>query len=384
MSFKLHYFRELSNPGTRDLRAVEIDSKFEFNKNETCPACARKLEVLLILVGEDGTKVKIGACDSCGYIGYMDRPTQKWLSNFYLEEWAVDRKEDFKSAELQPRKEKVIEKAAGMLEGKNATIFEVGSGKGEILREFNKLGFNKISGIENSRRLSEKVEKNIGVKVIVGSMESDEHINAIGKKNLVISWHVIEHAFDTNKFLANISKLQDDGDILVLALPNAEAEPMVNTLFWLPHLHAFTKISLEKLLNKNGYELLFDDSKVSDEIIFFAKRSISPKTRLNSSGNYLEKYRKRFDDYFYMSALKDGAKYCFTWSPKTFHTSFQITSDSEMIDRTRLFFERLYYFFSARLWGKFSNHRSFVYSKIASERVPLEVRYNGKIKLLVR
>ncbi len=383
MSFKLHYFRELSNPGTKDLRIVEINSAFPLDRSESCPACDSRLNVLAELIGEDNTIINLGACNNCGYIGYMARPQEGWSSEYYLDEWAANFR-IYKIRKLNPRKKKVVEKAAQLLLDRNAPIFEVGFGKGDIMKGFRDLGFTNILGIENSRWLADFVQKNLGIKPYVGSMELDKNTTTIERQKLVISWHVIEHSFNPNKFLENISKLQENGDLLVLGLPNAEAEPMTQTVFWLPHLHAFSKPALEAILNRHCYELLSDDSEVDDEIIFFARKTISPKPKLKISGDYLEKYRSRLRNYFFIPSLRIGERYCFAWSPKKFHAHIYRVSNLEFIDRIRLFLKRVFYYASARLFRQFSNERSFVYSKFEDDDLPFKIRYDGNIKLLVR
>lgn len=65
-------------------KTAVLNSSVPMSIQGSCPACETALDILCTLVGlEDNQKIRVGFCNHCGYVGYIDRPTAKWLTNFY-------------------------------------------------------------------------------------------------------------------------------------------------------------------------------------------------------------------------------------------------------------------------------------------------------------
>lgn len=404
--FTLHYFRDLSNPGTTDLKTITIDASFPLVSQYSCPVCGEHLEVLARLVGSSGEKiVRLGCCKLCGYVGYMERPSRSWLSRFYLNEWGEGREPKTLPGQrryspphqrnvgvgVHPHKREMVNLLATMVENKSSLVCEIGCGKGEVLEEFRKRGFENLMGIENSKTLATFAERVYGERVLVGSFESpeiNEALHSAGPVGIFFSWHVLEHSFDPAEFMKNVAELQRENDYVVLALPLAETEPLVSTIFWLPHLHSFSRFSLEKLLNRFGYEILQENQRKEGEIVVLARKVKNPQRRYQPLEDYFSFYESRIPEYFFLDEMKEGRRHLFYWTSKGFKTGVAPVFQSRLLDAVQQFLGRSFYFVSARLFGKFFNKRSFVFSLESESFSPnsseFEIRYTGDIRLLVR
>jgi 2-polyprenyl-3-methyl-5-hydroxy-6-metoxy-1,4-benzoquinol methylase len=94
--------------------------------------------------------------------------------------------------------------------GRNKTVLDLGCGDG-FLSELVLKNDNEVVGVEVSEGAIKKAT-NKGIKVFDCDLSSDWG-NLIEKKfDIVLSGEVIEHIFDTDKFLKNIrSVLKEDG-----------------------------------------------------------------------------------------------------------------------------------------------------------------------------
>lgn len=149
--------------------------------------------------------------------------------------------------------------------GKNKVVLDLGCGDGFISELILKNG-NEVVGIEVSEFAIKKATEK-GIKVYDCDLSSDWN-NLIEKKfDVVLSGEIIEHIFDTDKFLKNIhSVLKEDG-VLILSTPNLAALGRrifllfgINPLIELTarkyesgHIRYFTLGSLKKLLKENGF-----------------------------------------------------------------------------------------------------------------------------------
>ncbi len=141
--------------------------------------------------------------------------------------------------------------------GKN--MLELGSGEGFVLEMFEKHGFD-VHGIEPSKENIQIINKKI--KKGKCEIEFAENITKQDKKfDVIIMSHVLEHLINHSEVLQNLKKVLSKNGILFLEIPNCEnKETLEHSIKTQPHLHHFTKLSLEKLMNKLGYKIIRIDA----------------------------------------------------------------------------------------------------------------------------
>lgn len=396
--FKLHYFRDLANAGTIDLRTVRMDKTVPLGLQLNCPACLQKLEVLATLIASgDSRRIRIGCCPSCGYIGYMDRPIEEWIVQYYIKEWDNARARDVKEEAKKITSKLTLEQFAAVHMAENFSlsrdrlVCDIGCGNGVLLKEFENIGFKNLVGVENSLYRARLTEEKYGFPVLVGNFESSEILRALESQSPVgifFSFHVLEHVYSPNEVVKACSNLQKEGDYLIFAMPDAMYEPAIITFFWLPHLNAYTKLSLQCLFNKHGYEIL-QDNFTYRRLMVGCKKKANPQKKYQNEEDYKKQAIKRFSDWFFINNFEAGRRYRISWTSKTYHTDYKKALPYEVLDRMQQGVENLYDFFATRLFSKFTNRRSLVISPLESrftsfEESPIEIQYDGDIELLLR
>jgi len=140
----------------------------------------------------------------------------------------------------------------------NKTLLDVGADKGYVLEIFEKKGF-KVFGIEpsleNVQYINSKLKKNV---CKVGFLEE---INFDYKKfDLIIASHVLEHIQDIKLGLTILKNILSNDGILFIAVPNCfNEEVLVSSVYKNPHIHHFTKKSLEKIFSELNFEIISNE-----------------------------------------------------------------------------------------------------------------------------
>lgn len=398
LGFRLHYFRDLANAGTTDLRTVRMDGNVPFSLQERCPACEIPLSTLCTFIAKkDARRIRLGCCGECGYIGYIDRPTQEWMNKYYEEEWDNAKSRNVKEEAKQLKHGVSPEQRDALLLAKKlgvsyeALICDIGCGNGAILKEFANLGFQNLIGVENSCYRAELTREKYGFKTLIGNFENSDikrELEKVKPVGLFFSSHVFEHIYDPRAALAICRDLQNEGGHFIAALPDAEFEPAVITLFWLPHLHAHTRRSFERLLNRYGYEVVADNFTYK-RLMLAGCKVRQPVSRYSRDGDYRSKAAKRLHEWFFINRMEKDKRYRVSWTSKTYHTDLARAASLQTIDAFLQGVEHAYDFFAARLLDRFTNRRSLVISPLekrftSPEESPLEIQYEGDIEFLLR
>ena len=286
LGFKILVFAKL-----RDWRVLEVNSSIPFSENLRCPSDDRSLRTLCTLVGNNGAQqIRLGCCCVCGYVGYIDRPTREWIREFYVDNWDKADSRDIKE-EITRRKRQVesmgIEYAEKTRDreldsffarfpiDKNRPVLEIGCGYGTKLKYLQQRGFTRAVGIENSRHRARIAREAYGITTFESPFEdadTQHELKQLAPFQFIFSHHVLEHVYDPAEIIREAAKLQQPGGYLMLALPNVTGEPCMQTLLYVPHLHAFSKQSLAVLLNRHGYEIVDDTLTRNEELNVIARR----------------------------------------------------------------------------------------------------------------
>lgn len=270
---------------TDDLREIEIN--FGLAQRMWCPCDGSRLQTLVTLYGKGGkARMRIGTCDFCGYVGYIDYPPEKWVQEFYQSEWLRATETDIAKEVARRRRmsKKQIEadrairtvKLNKFLKrhplSKSKQVFEIGCGYGQSLAYLAERGY-KVIGCENSAFRAKCAQRAYGLAVSNVPFE-DVRLQrklAGSRLGLIFSHHVLEHVFDPGGVIRRVAKLQSIGDYIIVGVPDLYTEPSFMTLFYFAHPNAFTKQSLVNLLHRYAYEVV-DDFSDQEEIYLVGRR----------------------------------------------------------------------------------------------------------------
>ena len=357
-------------------------------ENKFCPADDLALKTIATLVGRDGAqKIRVGYCVSCGYVGYIDRPTKDWINRFYLTTW--DRAEEKNTDEVVAMFKNKFQQMdvgkkgeLGRLEeidkkfnfNKNQYALDLGCGYGKKMKLFADLGFKNVVGIENSAHRAEVARKIYSFRVFTSAFEDPStqvELKKLWPIELIHSKHVLEHTYNPAEIIRLASLLQARGGYFVLSLPNILGEISLLTLIFFPHLHGFSKDALECLMNKYGYEVVDNKFTTSEENYVIARKLSAPIVPKKNNLNYTEILINKF---------KQGLAFGdYDFTPRLFWCSRKKDIGGQIAGGLIL---RNYFHFTNRNQKILSALVEELKTRYTSfEESPIEIQFSGNIKL---
>lgn len=379
------------------LSLLTLDGKIPLDQWLNCPACEAGLKPVCRLVDGFRQEIRFGLCENCGYMGYMDRPTKAWMIDFYSRGWDKSFPRtiaEIKKGTVLPGKGVKPSRylAASLIEkikpDKKRPVCELGSGYGEVLKYFRDSGFENVIGVENSKHRAELVREALGFNILHGGLEDEKIQEYLSKQKpigLFFSHHVLEHVYNPADTLKKISFLQNKGDYLILALPNAEGEHINLSLLYLLHLHSFTKESLEMLLNKNGYEVIVDNSPDDSNTIIAARKTQSPRPRFKTRGDYFDSVLKRIRKGLALDELKKTVWYALYWEQAPERDMAKVKElGSGFWPKVDWYFKNKIAFIRSRLLKRFTSGYTMLVFPEMIDSQGFEIRFPDKITLLTK
>ena len=298
MGFVIEAFLELQG-----WKPLVIDATVPLVQVSTCPADRTPLRTLCSLV--DGTgrrRVRLGCCPRCGHVTYIDRPTKAWVDQYYRSDWDSDnlpsrlnRREQHLPTKL-PHEKTGVRIALGLDIDRSRPTCEIGCGYGANMKHLANAGFNHVVGTEASEHRAALVRRVFGFDVFTAPFESEDtqrQLAQLAPFALIYSHHVLEHTYHPDEVVEAASRLQRPGDYLIVSVPNHEQEPSMGVLLFMPHLHSFTRTSMQSLAARFGYELV-DDSHMHPKNVNLAFRKtdhpVEPAPAEQPLARAVEKY----------------------------------------------------------------------------------------------
>ncbi len=149
--------------------------------------------------------------------------------------------------------------------GSNKKVLDLGCGDGMFSKIISDMG-NDVTGIEIAEGAIKKCKKR-GIKVYDLDLNSDWQKKLKEKFDVVYAGEIIEHIFDTDKFLTNILLALKPSGHLVIDTPNLASfgrriflafgiSPLIETTarsYDAGHIRYFTYDSLKNLLVENNF-----------------------------------------------------------------------------------------------------------------------------------
>lgn len=406
--FKIVQFRRLDN-----LKTLEFTQGIPLDMQSFCPGDGVQLRVLCTLIGHKGIdRLRIGCCASCGYVGYMDRPATEWMRAFYVNIWnnaptmnrdaveqkARDLREQFLKAAPRSTTEKLLAKFSSSFRP-DLPVCEIGCGYGTTLQFLRGLGFNKLMGTEASTHRAEIARRAFHLSVATIPFEDtvfDEQFRKAAPFGLIFSHHVLEHVYNPAEVIRVAASFQVTGGYLLFTLPNFLGEFSLSPLLYLPHLHSFTKQSLEVLLGTFGYTLVDASFTTRRELsLLFKKVDNETLPRLATHDDYFDSALKKLQRYFKFPMRSNNKKMLF-WGLRNIDIGNRVPYYGPKLAR---FQEILISRFVPRilrgeimreLEGRLESKRSSILSLVVEPLTqrytsywesPLEIQFEGNIKL---
>lgn len=263
----------------------------------TCNLCGADAPVLLaelrdLAFGLPG-RFPLVRCRACGLMYLRERPTPVSIDRYYPPEYLPYRTaiQDERRALLRwarrrnvARRRRIVEDHSRRVPGR---ILDVGCSTGIFLDEMRRAGWDTL-GIELSEGAVQYARQRFGLEVVQGQLL--ETGLPPGSFHAVTFWDVLEHTFDPSASLRVANRLLAPGGVAAFTLPHWES--LDRRLFgkaWIGydsprHLYVFSRPVLEKLLTRNGFQILEAYSGLSGYFTFLASLRLWLRSRDLGSG----------------------------------------------------------------------------------------------------
>lgn len=207
-------------------------------------------------------------CDNCNFIYANLLISQSELDSYYINQSKYEDKEISTGTGYNVHDKKRLEDTASFLsekiQDKSIRIIDIGCANGGLLSELKELGFQNVYGLDPSLSCVNFTKKNVGCECYHSSIFNIENIT-IGKFDLVIYTHVLEHVIDVQKLIQISKSILNPNGYLYIECPDSDSyykfihSPLQE--FNSEHINHFTKTSFENLTSSNGFKTLAIDTK---------------------------------------------------------------------------------------------------------------------------
>jgi len=248
--------------------------------------------------------IEIGICNNCGSVQNLNDTDMSMYYNEYT--YSVQ------SSGFAMNFMKLLANRIKINYFKNydsPKILEIGSGSGEQLLEFKKIGFD-VLGIEPSQKLSDYAN-NIGVKTLTAFF--DENTKKVvdsdfTQVDVVISSYTFDHIPRPVEVLENIYSILTDNGLVVLEVHNLELIRERNEFCLFEHEHYtyLNEETLKNLLSLTGFEvldfnILQNNEKRANSLLVVARKNINNKKILDVDSKVEVDRIKKLSDNIYKS-----------------------------------------------------------------------------------
>lgn len=233
----------------------------------SCPVCScNRADVLhkQDFVIPDGyplpASYNVVSCNNCGFV-YADTPAKQKDYDLYYKNFSKYEDPKISSGSGitswdKERSESVALEIAKTLPDNSCSIIDIGCANGGILAALKSMGYKNLTGLDPSPACVEYIQREHGIgKAITGGifctmLRNDKSLRQ-GFDCTILS-HVIEHIYDLNKAIKNVSHLLKKGGILYIEAPDASRYsnyPLVPYYYFgSEHINHFDEHSLGNLL----------------------------------------------------------------------------------------------------------------------------------------
>jgi len=200
------------------------------------------------------SKETLVECETCGLVFTSPRLRSDLILKGYTES------PDPNYVSQAEGRVKTFERCLNVVERyqKPGRILDVGAAAGFFLKVAKERGWETL-GVEPSKYLADFGNKNYGVNIRCGSIET---VGNFGKPmDVVTLWDVLEHTLDPKDVLARTNRLLKHGGHVVINYPNIGnwLARLAGRHYWFiisVHLYYFTPKTIAKMLEATGFEVV--------------------------------------------------------------------------------------------------------------------------------
>ena len=203
-----------------------------------------------------GQELATVVCRTCGLISHERIPSDDELSSYYQQQYRADYHGEYSPSAYRVVREwnrgrELLRLLAPFLQPE-ATVFEVGSGMGCTVKNFECAGYNAL-GIEPGDGFRAFATNQLGARIFPGVL-AQLAPEPLGDMALLV--HVLEHFNSPTRALQHIRTLLRAGGRLYVEVPNAAAPHAApGKMFHFAHIYNFTPATLQMLAQKARFRV---------------------------------------------------------------------------------------------------------------------------------
>lgn len=257
-----------------------------------CPICTQSKKFLEITVPDsdvhiqkygllyEGNKIsQWKICGECGFVHQNPRPSVEALNEFYAKSnYHVQKKRETAEDCLSFSRWYFTEKIDFAIKNSSyevGSIFDIGCGKGGVLKLFEERGWVSY-GVEPDRNMADFAMNTLGLSGIKQGI-FDSHYKLEDKVDLIFSNHAFEHFADLDEIMIGIQNILKQGGYLFIVVPTYLKNKSSLSKCWMnsTHYSLFTHNSLNNLLARYGFKEVIHTysgwQKEVDDLWYLAK-----------------------------------------------------------------------------------------------------------------
>jgi len=231
-----------------------------------CPACGSVKSADLFYARDhlvSGREFIIRKCDVCGMGRTVDPPSESDAGAYYLSEEYISHTDSKHTVSdylyhmarsfMLGRKKKLVSLVTGRSSG---VLVDIGSGTGYFPAYMQKSGW-QATGIEISEAARKYSADRFGLKALSPAEIKDM---PSGTADCITFWHVLEHLYNPDEWLKEVSRILKGDGRCIVALPNFSSTDAAwfgsrwAALDVPRHLWHFTPESVRLFAERNGFE----------------------------------------------------------------------------------------------------------------------------------
>lgn len=262
------------------MKAKDLYASFE-KEYIICPITGSKEWYTVYDDDRYGMGVQTQICRDSGFIATNPRPTEEALNDFYQNHYRdyyfsfpdpqdADYLESENFKIVNRRADWLLDFVTPYLEGDSCNVLDIGCADGIFLEKFhNRYPDASITGIEPDPRYGGYSAERLPGEIIIGDFNCsiDGKPEWVGKFDVVVLSHVLEHLAFPDQKIADIRKIIKCGGLFLVEVPNILSHYWRgNGMFHIGHINQFYPETLVCLLEKIGYEIIrvFDGKHPAD------------------------------------------------------------------------------------------------------------------------
>ena len=235
------------------------------------------------------TELDIVFCSNCGFV-FADTPVNQLIYNQYYtllskyEDIEISTGSGTEGFDLL-RLEATAKTIQRVVPNKSARILDMGCANGGLLKVLNDLGYQNVMGVDPSDTCIKHIEES-GFECIKGDIFSQSFRDLSTTFDCIILTHVLEHIYDLNTAIKNLSSKLNDNGLLYIEVPDAShySEYYIVPYYYIDceHINHFDNNSLSNLICPKGFdqtETQNIDFKVNESTNYPAVYSVFKKTK---------------------------------------------------------------------------------------------------------